>query len=75
MSNVISENTKVKLSFVVLIFGGLVTSITWVGTIQADVSRLKEDRIDLSEKVDRINENTNYIRGILDAERNSKHRK
>jgi len=72
MSNVISENTKVKLSFIVLLMGAITTALTWVGTIQADVGKLKEDRIDQIHKIDSIKENVDYIRGLLDSQRRSK---
>lgn len=49
--------------------GGLGSSLIWVGNIQADVSKLKDERLELSKKVDSIKENTDYMRGLMDSAR------
>ena len=64
---VISESTKVRVSLIIVMFSALSTSLIWVGTIQADVSKLKEDRIDLSKKVEKISEDTAFIRGKIET--------
>lgn len=65
----ISENTKIRLSLLVTMMGGLGSSLIWVGNIQADVSKLKDERLELSKKVDSIKENTDYMRGLMDSAR------
>lgn len=70
--SIISEKTKVRLSIVVFLFVTLSTSLMWVGAIQADVSKLKEERITDSQKLDMIQKDTQYMRGILDTMLNKK---
>ena len=72
----ISETTKIRLSLLLIMGSGFASSFIWVGSIQADVTKLKSDRVEmrnetleLSKKVDSIKENTDYIRGLLDAKR------
>jgi len=75
----INENTKIRLSLLISMAGGLCTSLIWVGSIQADVTRLKsassehrQDNLELSKKVDSIKENTDYMRGLMDSKWKSK---
>lgn len=68
----ISENTKVKLSFAVTLLGMMAGSLIWVGKIQARVDHADEERSEMRSKIDVIQGDTHYIRGVLDTMLNRK---
>lgn len=68
----ISENTKIRFSVFIVMIGALASSFVWVGAIQADVTTLKNEKVEISKKLDSIKENVDYIKGRIDQERNHK---
>lgn len=72
MDKLIVEVSKIASPIVMVIISGVFSAVLWVGNIQNDVKILKEDRIELSKKVDSIKENTDFIRGKLEIIQDSR---
>lgn len=68
---------SITLKQALLVAGSLIiasaSSLIWVGSIEARVDSVEEDSVKIFQKLDRISDDTSYLRGVIQSERERKH--